>query len=132
MIIIDEFSNISEDAWNWLLDRRIKQISMNKNPIISVNIRTVITIDDVDYPVLYQFPILIKGWELDSDGYIIKIDGKHRFVWSDHGDYYLVSDTVYEKGNSAHMDILSGFIADYKNAIEKTQFAITLLSENAV
>ena len=95
--------------------------------MITVNTRTVVTIDDVDYPVVYQFPILIKGWELDSDGYIIKIDGRYRFIWSDHGEYYPVPDTVYENGNSAPTDILSRFIEDYKNAIEKTQHALDLL-----
>ena len=96
--------------------------------MINVNLRTVATIDDVDYPVIYQFPILIKGWELDSDGYIILYNGKYRFLWSDHGEYYLVPDTIYEGGNSAQVDILSGFLDDYRNAIEKTQHAINLVS----
>ncbi len=130
-MIIDEFSKVSKNTWNKLLDTTVSTeyntFTLKRTNMITVNTRTVVTIDDVDYPVVYQFPILIKGWELDSDGYIIKIDGRYRFIWSDHGEYYPVPDTVYENGNSAPTDILSRFIEDYKNAIEKTQHALDLL-----
>ena len=131
-MIINEISNVSKNTWDKLLDTTVSTeyntSNLKRTNMITVNIRTVITIDEVDHPVVFQFPILIKGWELDTDGYIIKIDGKYRFVWSDHGDYYLVPDTVYEEGNSGQIDILSGFIADYKNAIEKTQHALNILN----
>lgn len=130
-MIIDEFSKVSKNTWDLLLDTTVSTeyntFTLKRTNMITVNTRTVVTIDDVDYPVVYQFPILIKGWELDSDGYIIKIDGRYRFIWSDHGEYYPVPDTVYENGNSAPTDILSRFIEDYKNAIEKTQHALDLL-----
>ncbi len=130
-MIIDEFSKVSKNTWNKLLDTTVSTeyntFTLKRTNMITVNTRTVVTIDDVDYPVVYQFPILIKGWELDSDGYIIKIDGRYRFIWSGHGEYYPVPDTVYENGNSAPTDILSRFIEDYKNAIEKTQHALDLL-----
>ena len=130
-MIIDEFSKVSKNTWNKLLDTTVSTeyntFTLKRTNMITVNTRTVVTIDDVDYPVVYQFPILIKGWELDSDGYIIKIDGRYRFIWSDHGEYYPVPDTVYENGNSAPTDILSRIIEDYKNAIEKTQHALDLL-----
>ena len=130
-MIINEISNVSKNTWDKLLDTTVSTeyntFTLKRTNMITVNTRTVVTIDDVDYPVVYQFPILIKGWELDSDGYIIKIDGRYRFIWSDHGEYYPVPDTVYENGNSAPTDILSRFIEDYKNAIEKTQHALDLL-----
>lgn len=96
--------------------------------MITVTPKTIATIDGVDYPVIHQFPVLIKGWELDSDGYIILFNGKHRFLWSDHGDYYLVPDTTYEAGNNSQIDILKGFLDDYRLAIEKTQHAINLIT----
>lgn len=85
-MIIDEFSKVSKNTWNKLLDTTVSTeyntFTLKRTNMITVNTRTVVTIDDVDYPVVYQFPILIKGWELDSDGYIIKIDGRYRFIWS--------------------------------------------------
>ncbi len=100
--------------------------------MITVKTVKIITIDDIDYPIIFEFPILWQGWELDDVGYIIVYGGAHRFIWSDHGEYKMISDKqsdpLCELSTSPHdIAILNNFIEKYKVAIEDTTRAINLL-----
>ncbi len=102
--------------------------------MIKVKTIKVVTIDDENYPVIFEFPVLWQGWELDDVGYIIEYDGENRLVWSDHGEFKLISNVAPKPivdlpTNPLDIDILSNFIKKYKEVIESTKRAIDLLIE---
>lgn len=103
--------------------------------MIKIKTVKVVTIDDEDYPVIFEFPVLWRGWELDDVGYIIEYDDKNRLIWSDHGEFKLISNTepesITESITSSPLDvsILTNFIKKYKSAIDNTEYAINLLTE---
>ena len=96
--------------------------------MITINDRNVVTIDDIDYPIVYQFPVAIKGWKMDSNGYIILFGGKYRVIWSDYSRYFMLSDKHSVNNDSEQVRLLKGFLRDYQILIEKTQHALKLIN----
>jgi hypothetical protein len=99
--------------------------------MIKIETQKVAVIDNVKYPIVLAFDVLHKGWEMDDEGYIIKMGDEYRFVWSDHGTYSLMDNTQFrdtDLDSAQDIGILSNFISQYSSVINDMQSAIKLLS----
>lgn len=77
--------------------------------------------DTIPIDILFEFKFLYSGWELDEVGSIVEFCGHKRLVASNHGELYLVPE-------DEAVSFLEGFLFDYKNAIEKTNKALSFLA----
>jgi rhamnose utilization protein RhaD (predicted bifunctional aldolase and dehydrogenase) len=66
--------------------------------------------------VVFEFPILHSGWDLDSIGYVVDNNGSKILILTNHGVDYMADP--YE---------LETKIAEYQKTIMQTQKALTLL-----
>ena len=102
--------------------------------IDKIEIKTikVVTIGGKDYPIIHEIPILWRGWELDEICYIIEYDDENRLVWSDHGEYKLISNmspNINLALERSDISKLSNRVKTYKAAIDNTEQGIKLLIE---
>jgi hypothetical protein len=90
-------------------------------------------IDGIKAPILHEFNFLYSGWELDNYGYVVEYQGLPRLISSEHGKFRLVPNNSFNEAESdalaVDVELLTGYINDYKTAIEKTQKAIDLLTK---
>ena len=107
---------------------------MNRIPV-SVDTKKVATIENEEYPVLFEFEVAHIGWECDSVGYVIEYHGEPRLVLTNHGSPYLVSLgrlTLLDETDGTVVrhdtEILSGYIRLYQSLIDQTNKAIKMIS----
>lgn len=86
--------------------------------------QTFIEVDGKRYPVVKTVNLIQKGWELDYEAYVIDYGeySKDRYglIWSDHGELYFVEHLT-------DIELLEGFISDYKNYITQIKDVIKML-----
>lgn len=75
-----------------------------------------IKIDNIEYEVVYEFPVLYEAWECDYKGYVVKKNNKNKLVLSSHGRLYFAKNNELETK-----------IKEYKNAIEKSKKGLQLV-----
>ena len=68
--------------------------------------------------VIYTFPVLYEGWEMDENGYIKE---------TDDGDRYLIL-TSHGMEYKADPQELRDKIDEYRNAIKMSEHALSLLT----
>jgi len=67
----------------------------------------IITINDIDYEVVNEFPVLWLGWELDSVGYVgLSPEKKHVLILSDHGVHHVVTKEKLEERIKFYEDVI--------------------------
>ena len=106
---------------------------MNRIPV-SVDTKKVATIENEEYPVLFEFEIAHIGWECDSVGYVIEYQGEPRLVLTNHGSPYLVSsehppflEKIENRVIRQDTEILSRYIRLYQSLIDQTNKAIEMI-----
>jgi hypothetical protein len=74
-------------------------------------------IDNVEYEIVFSFPVMYSGWECDEIGHVVKAVGTEelKIALSNHGNFSIVNiDELFEK------------IDEYRYAIVKTEKAIKM------
>lgn len=74
---------------------------------------TSVSVNDNEYNVISEFPVLHQGWECDSIGYIVQDGKKQKIVLTSHGYGYFAKSKDLEE-----------LIRLYKEALRKTKMAL--------
>lgn len=74
-----------------------------------------IRIDNKEYPVVCEFPILRIGWEMDNKGYLVQDGDKTRFASTNHGRFCWMS-----------ISEVSEYIGDLYSALKQVEAAYNL------
>jgi len=104
-------------------DSNISSDSITNEDVPEITVNNAVFIDGKAYIIIHKFDIYHAGWDVDSIGYIIRIDGKYRFVWSHKGKYMLVDSNDDSR-------ILLEFMKNYARIIEEMNIAHEFLREN--
>lgn len=75
--------------------------------------------DKSKYEILYMYPCLSAGWEMDNEGYIVRrlADEKVIVIESSHGKFYeLESDKA--------ISTLNNWIIEYSNILDRVRNAV--------
>lgn len=71
------------------------------------------------YTKLFEFPVLHKGWEMDSRGWVAELDsGKRVLVLENHGTEYIAKESELQER-----------IAEYEAVLQASHEALTMLNQ---
>ena len=77
-----------------------------------------ISIENIEYEVLFKFKVYWLAWDADSDGFIVNKDGIPSLALSNHGHYYFASSIILESK-----------ISEYQDAINDSCIALEMLNK---
>ena len=75
-----------------------------------------IKVDQEEYEVVLEFPVIHSGWECDTKGYIVLKNQNYKLVLSSHGRLYFAKNKELEEK-----------ISEYKEVLLKSKEALSLI-----